>query len=84
MIVCVSGVDVQPVFRRLSAALGVCADALPVVFTHQMKKLHGRFTRAAESVECGRHVSLVVTKLAGVLVLIVSLNDCIVFDEKFS
>src|SRR6185369_7263299 len=69
---------------RVSAALRMRADALPVVIGHQVQHLHVRLACAAESVEGGRHVALVVTKLAGVLVLVVALNNCIVLDKKLA
>src|SRR5215207_7251574 len=78
VVVPVLRVDRQPVFSRVSAALGVRAGTMPVIVSHQAENLQVGFPCAAEGVERGCHVALVVTKLAGVLVLVVTLNDCIV------
>src|ERR1041384_1268358 len=64
--------------------LRVRARALPVIFCHQIDNLHRRLTRQAKSFERRSHVSLVVAKLDGKLVLVVAPDHRIVFDEKCS
>src|ERR1043165_8276656 len=74
VIVCVCGVDTQPVFESVTPALRVRARPLPIIFRQMRQQLHRRLTRAAKRFQRRRHVAFVITQPSRKLMLIVTLN----------
>src|SRR4051794_34755765 len=75
VVVCVRGVNPEPVFGRIASVLRVPALARPVLLGHAREHLRGRLARAAKGRERGSDVALVVSQAHGVRVLIVTVYD---------
>ena len=85
VVVCVGGVDRSTSFQScICRSRCACRHACQSSSVIRPRSCAVVSRAATEGFEGGRHVALVVTKLAGVLVLVVPLNDSIVFDEQFS
>jgi hypothetical protein len=82
MIMSVRGVDAEPVFRRVATALCMRAFAFPVVLSHQREELDGGRTRAAQGIKGRGNIALVISQAGGAVVLIVALNDGVIFLEQ--
>src|SRR5215510_2529486 len=78
----VRGVNPQPVFGRVPPALGVRAFAPPLFFGHSLKQLRRGRPRGAERFERGRDVALVVPEPRRVQILVITLDDRIVFGQQ--
>src|SRR5256714_10267735 len=84
MVVRVRGVDFEPVTGGVAARLGVRAGARPVLLGHLLEELRGGGARAAQRVERGRDVALVVAQARGVRLLVVALYLRVVFGQEFA
>src|SRR5689334_11384031 len=84
VIVCVVRIDREPVLSCVTAAFSVCADALPVFFRHHSQQWNSGFARRAKRCERRRLVTIVIVKPRGELVLIVTFDDGVIFDEQLS
>src|SRR5690349_15644858 len=84
MIVCVSSVDPEPVFSRVTSAFGVCTFSLPILVRHQRQQLRRRRAGRTKGFERRRHVAFVVSQSGRILILVVTLNHRIVLHEQRS
>src|SRR5262245_60800999 len=78
----VRGVNPQPIFGRVPPALGVRSFAPPFFFGHPFDQLRGARSRGAERFEGGSDVASVIPKPQRKQILVVSLDDRIVFDQQ--
>src|SRR5262245_1091356 len=76
------GVNQQPIFSRVPPALCVRSFAPPVFFGHPFEQLRGGRPRCAEGFESRRDVAFVVPKARRKQILVVSMDDRIVFDQQ--
>ena len=76
------GIDAQPIFRRIRTAFRVRAFTSPILFRHQMDELRSRLAREPEGFQCRCDVALRVVQLSSVLILIVALNQWVIFNEQ--
>src|SRR5918912_3910777 len=82
MIVCVRGIDFQPVFDSVATALRMLAFALPIFFGHVREKLGRIGARGTKGVERRSYVACVVIQAGCEKLLIVAVDDRMVFDEQ--
>src|SRR5215204_5024930 len=84
VVVCVVGVDAEPVFGGIAARLGVRAGARPVGVGHSVEQLAGGGPGAAQGVERGLDGALVVAEARRVLLLVVALYLRVVLGQKLA
>src|SRR5215207_3904668 len=82
VVVCVVGVDAEPVFGGVAAGLGVRAGARPVGVGHLVEELAGGGAGAAQGVERGPDGALVVAEAHGVVLLVVALYLRVVLGQE--
>src|SRR5882724_12178348 len=82
VIVGVGRVNFQPVFGRVRAAFGMRAFALPIFIAHEIEELRRGCARAPERVQRWTNLTLVVVQASGISVLIVALNQRMVFRDQ--
>ena len=80
MIMSVRGIDRQPILGSVGATLGVRAFTPPVFTLHEVEQLRGSGTRAAKCIQSGSDVSVVIIQACCERVLIVALDEGMVFD----
>src|ERR1700686_3095656 len=84
MIVGMCSVYRQPIFGAVRATLGMCALALPIFTAHKLEQLRCRGPGAAERIQGGGHLAIVVIQTPGICVLIVALNQRMIFNQRAS
>jgi hypothetical protein len=60
----------------------MCALAPPILLSHVLEQLRGGRARAAKRIEGGRDFAIVIIQTPGVGVLIVALNQRMIFDQQ--
>src|SRR2546428_9253630 len=80
MIMSVRGIDRQPILSRVGATFGVRAFTPPVSILHEVEQLRGSGARAAKCIQSGSNISVVIVQARRERVLIVALDERMVFN----
>jgi len=80
MIMSVRGIDRQPILGSVGATFGVRAFTPPVVIFHEVEQLRGSGASAAKRIQSGSDISVVIIQARCERVLIVALDQRMVFD----
>src|SRR3989442_15321995 len=80
VIMSVRGIDRQPIFGGVSATFGVRAFTPPVFILHEVEQLRGSGASAAKRIQSGSDISVVIIQARCERVLIVTLDERMVFD----